>query len=223
MAAGGSGLAGVAMAGFAPQHAVSHLNRARRARIFNVSAAAIPSGDDESRARARSHAAATRTSSSRWPTRASRAARACCGSTVAYWHGDVLRLPLPRGLAPPLPVKVQLFDKDWKDDDLLGTSRDLQLNRRAARPPCATSSSARPRDRQLFVQVGRRGERAGGVGVSGACVRDLSAPALPTRAYGLTRIDHSFCGARSAPRLTTGGRAGAARVRPFIVPPRRGC
>ena len=56
-----------------------------------------------------------------------------CSSTLtirahprAGWGN--LQLPLPPDAAAPLPMKVQLFDKDWKDaDDLLGTSKAVKL------------------------------------------------------------------------------------------------
>ena len=49
-------------------------------------------------------------------------------ATTAYWHGDLLRLWLPRDATPPFRCRVQLFDEDWEDDDdLLGTSKDTQL------------------------------------------------------------------------------------------------
>ena len=51
----------------------------------------------------------------------------CC---LADWHGELLQLPLPPGASPPLLCKVQLYGKDWKDDDdLLGTSKETPLER----------------------------------------------------------------------------------------------
>lgn len=50
-------------------------------------------------------------------------------ATTAYWHGDLLRLRLPRDAAPPFRCRVQLFEEDWEDhDDVLGTSKETQLN-----------------------------------------------------------------------------------------------
>ena len=99
--------------------------------VWDISAAGIPSSDSEGLKHADSDSDAyayfvLAQPGVRAKTRTMRNAK------VAYWHGELLRLPLPRGTGPPISLKVQLFDKDWHDDDdLLGTSREVMLERPA--------------------------------------------------------------------------------------------
>ena len=93
--------------------------------IFDVSASALPS-------------AAKKTSDADscpylvftlLETGVSAKTRTLRNATTAYWHGDLLRLSLPREASPPFRCRVQLFDEDWEDDDdLLGTSKEAQLS-----------------------------------------------------------------------------------------------
>jgi len=99
--------------------------------VWDISAAGIPSSDNEGSKFSDSGSDAyayfvLAQSGVHAKTRTMRNAK------VAYWHGDLLQLPLPRGTGPPISLKVQLFDKDWNDDDdLLGTSREVMLDRPA--------------------------------------------------------------------------------------------
>jgi hypothetical protein len=92
--------------------------------IFDVSASALPGGGKKtSDADSCPYLVFTLLE-----TGVSAKTRTLRNATTAYWHGDLLRLWLPRDARPPFRCSVQLFDEDWEDDDdLLGTSKETQL------------------------------------------------------------------------------------------------